>query len=87
MKKQSVLPSRMSQREFDRRAEQIRQEIQKSLPPEQATRILAINVETGEYVLTDSHDDAWETFQERWPAQLAYVVRVDGGPVVKFHGK
>lgn len=87
MKKQIVIPSRLSMREFDRRAEQILQEIQKTLLPQHASDILAINVETGEYVLAATKDTAYEEFQKRWPDQLSFVVRVDGGPVTKFHGK
>jgi hypothetical protein len=87
MKKQVALPSGMTMREFDRRADQILQELQKTLLPEHAAEILAINVETGEYVLAATLDEASDTFHERWPDQLASVIRVDGGPVVKFHGK
>lgn len=87
MKKHAVLNAPTFQREFDRRAEQLLQGIQKTLSPEDASKILAINVDTGEYVLAASHDEAWDEFLRRWPNHLAYVVRVDGGPVVKFHGK
>jgi hypothetical protein len=55
--------------------------------PKHASEIVAINVETGEYVLARTLDAVYEAFQERWPEQISYVVRVDGGPVVKFHGK
>jgi hypothetical protein len=26
-------------------------------------------------------------FRRRWPDTLPFVARVDGGPVVKFHGR
>jgi hypothetical protein len=87
MRKQVTLPTDMSMRDFDRRADQILQELQKILLPEHASEVVAINVETGEYVLAATADEASDTFHERWPDQLAFVVRVDGGPVVKFHGK
>ena len=87
MKKQVAIPSDMSMREFDRRAERILQELQKTLLPDHASEVVAINVEAGEYVLAPTRDEAWERFHERWPDELAFVVRVDGGPVVKFHGK
>jgi hypothetical protein len=47
---------------------------------------VAINVETGEYVLAPTLDEVYEAFDRRWPDQLSFVVRVDGGPVAKFHG-
>jgi len=87
MRKQVHYPPQMSMREFERRADQILTEVQKTLLPDHASDILAINVETGEYVLAATNDEAWEAFHQRWPDQLAFVVRVDGGPTVKFHGK
>jgi hypothetical protein len=77
----------MSMREFDRRADRILHDIQVSLLPEHASEIVAINVETGEYVIGANLDAVDEAFERRWPGQLSYVVRVDGGPVIKFHGK
>lgn len=87
MRKQAIPPHTMPMREFDRRADAILEKLQQTLMPEHASEVLAINVETGEYVLGASADDASDTFHERWPDQVAFVVRVDGGPVVKFHGK
>lgn len=87
MKKRLTLPMKMPQRDFVRRGRQILSDIQKTLLPEHARDIVAINVDTGEYVVAPTNDAAWEAFLERWPDHLAYVVRADGGPVVKFHGK
>jgi hypothetical protein len=87
MKKPVRYPPRISTREFSRRAHQILQELQKTLLPEHASEILAINVETGEYVVAPTDDEAYEEFEKRWPDQLSYVVRVDGGPVVTFRGR
>jgi hypothetical protein len=87
MRKQAHYPPQMSMREFDRRADQILKELQKTLLPEHASDILAINVETGEYVMAPTANEVYEEFERRWPQQLSFVVRVDGGPVTKFHGK
>ena len=77
----------MSMRDFEKRAEQILAELQKTLLPEHASEVIGINVDTGEYVLaTDSHA-AWQAFRKRWPGTLGFVIRVDGGPVAKFYGK
>lgn len=86
MKKQRIFPRQLPRREFERRAEQILREIQKTLLPDHASEIVAINVETGEYTLGRTAREAQEAFRARWPNQLAYRVRVDGGPVFKFHG-
>ncbi len=86
MKKYLDMPKRMPRREFERRAKQILQEIQKTLLPEHASEIVAINVETGEYTLGSTTIEARTAFRKRWPGQLTYLIRVDGGPVVKFHG-
>lgn len=87
MKKRVVLLPRMSMRELDRRANRILHEIQKTLLPDHAAEIVAINVETGEHVVAATKDEAYAAFHERWPNQLSFVVRVDGGPATKFHGK
>ena len=86
MKKRVILPRTMPRREFQQRGKQILQELQKTLLPEHAAEILAINVETGDYVLGRTLRDAIVAFRNRWPDQLSYAVRVDGGPVIKFHG-
>jgi hypothetical protein len=79
-------PKQMPRREFERRAKQILQDIQKTLLPEHASEIVAINVENGEYTLGRTTIDAITAFKKRWPNQLAYLIRADGGPVAKFHG-
>ncbi len=86
MKKVLTEPT-MSMREFRKRAHQTLAELQKTLLPEHGSEIIAINVDTGEYVLAATQDEVWPAFKARWPGSLAYVTRVDGGPVVKFHGR
>jgi len=76
----------LTRREFSRRARDFLQRIQEELPEEKAHEVVAINMETGEYVLAKSNAEATEAFWERWPDVLMYVCRVDGGPTVKFHG-
>jgi hypothetical protein len=73
--------------EFNRRADRFLAAIQKDLMPEHADEFLAINMETGEYVLAADFDQAAAEFEKRWPDVLIFGCRVDGGPVVKFHGK
>lgn len=89
MKKPLLKPYRpdISRSEFDRRADRFLAAIQKELMPEHADEILVINMETGEYVLGADLYDATEEAENRWPDVLFFRCRVDGGPVVKFHGK
>ena len=49
--------------------------------------IVAINVETGEYELGPGPLEAQTAFSKRWAGQVCYLVRGDGGPINKFHGK
>jgi hypothetical protein len=82
-----VLTDQMpSMREFRRRAAALSAELQKALMPEHASEVIAVNVDTGEYLLAPSGSEAWRKFRKRWPGKLGHVCRVDGGPVVKFHG-
>lgn len=85
--RKTLSPPTMSMRDFEQRADRILADLQKTLLPEHASEVVGINVETGEYVLAQDSHHAWEAFLERWPGTLGYVVRVDGGPVVKFYGK
>lgn len=73
-------------RDFRKCAQEILAELQKELLPEHASEVVAINPATGEYVLAPNSEEAWKAFRKRWSGTLAYVVRVDGGPVMKFHG-
>lgn len=76
-----------SRREFEQRAAALRDELQKTLMPEHASEVLAINVDSGEYLLAPTRWEVWQAFRKRWPGTLSYICRVDGRPVVKFHGK
>ena len=87
MKKQVELPRQIPGPEFERRAQQILAVLQVKLMPDHASEVVAINVDTGDYALGRTAREAQEAFRARWPSQLSYRVRVDGGPVVKFRGK
>jgi hypothetical protein len=77
----------LSRADFDRRADEFLKVIQKELMPEHASEFVAINMETGDYVLGKTPGDASEAFWDKWPDVLMYKCRVDGGPAYKFHGK
>jgi len=68
-------------RDFDKRAEAILGRIQADLLPRHAAKIVAINVTTGEYVLAETPREASRKFHERWPDEVSFQVRADGGPV------
>ncbi len=78
---------RLSRAELNRRADEYLKRIQQELMPEHASEYIAINLETGEYVLGATPHEVFEDFLERWPNHLMFRCRVDGGPAVKFHGK
>ena len=68
-------------KDFERHAEAILARIQPELLPDRADKIVSINVTTGEYVLGDTTRESSRAFKERWPDELYYQVRADGGPV------
>jgi hypothetical protein len=76
----------LSRGEFRRRAGEFLKRIQEELPRDKSKDVVAINMETGEYVLAKTNAEATEAFWSRWPDVLMYVCRVDGGPTIKFHG-
>lgn len=84
----NVLQARkMSWREHAERGEAILKELQQTLLPEYAHKIIAINVETGEYVLGDRAGETEREFKKKFPDQIAYVGRIDGRPVTKFYDR
>lgn len=88
MKKRMLqMPRFYPREEARRRAHQFLPEIQKKLLPEHASDLVAINVETGEYVVGSNLMDTTRAFKKRWPDVLPYTMRVNGRPVIKFHGK
>lgn len=54
--------------------------IQKELEPEQAKMVVAINTQTGEYVLGHDSGEASAAFRRRWPNRGSHICRVDGSP-------
>jgi hypothetical protein len=72
------------QRERQRLAMEVLERVQPELMPEHADEIISINVETGEYTLGRDALESGERFHQRWPDELCYQVRVDGGPVARF---
>ncbi len=86
MRKTVVLPKRFPRREEDRRIAEFLKAIQEELLPEHAAEVVAINLETGEYALGADDLAALLAFKKRFPKTFCHMVRVDGGPVAKFHG-
>jgi hypothetical protein len=68
-------------KDFDKKAEAILARIQPELLPRHAAEIVAINVTTGEFILAETAREASRKFHERWPDEISYQVRADGGPV------
>ena len=77
-------PPQLSRAEFRRRADGFLKEVQEELIPDHAKEIVAINVDTGEYLLGHSFVEATDAFDARWPHALSFVCRVDGGPALRL---
>jgi hypothetical protein len=86
-KQQNIRKPSLPGRDFERRAMEILQRIQGDLLPSHAADIVAINVQTGEYEVGSGPLEAQIAFNKHWPGQVCYLVRGDGGPINKFHGK
>jgi hypothetical protein len=72
-------------KEFNKRSSEFLKELQKTLLPEHADEIIAIDVENGGHVLGKTRVEVFRKFREQFPGKLYFMVRVDGGPVIKFH--
>jgi hypothetical protein len=56
--------------------------IHEQLFPEDCDSVVAINTETGEFVLGADYGDAYRKFQERFPNAGRHICRVDGSPAL-----
>jgi hypothetical protein len=76
----------LSRTEFHHRATEFLKKIQDTVSPKHLGDVVAINMETGEYVLAADSDEAFEAYRARWPNVLGYICRVNGEASTKFHG-
>ena len=74
-------------KEFNKRSDELLKELQKTLLPDHADEVIAIEVENGGYVLGKTANEAFQKFLEEFPGKLMFLVRVDGGAVVKYHDR
>jgi hypothetical protein len=72
---------------FERKALERLKEIQPLLLPEKANYIVAIEPESGSYVVAKTVAEAAEEFRRRFPDKLYFMVRADGGPVMRLRFK
>lgn len=70
--------------DFDRLVDSFLEKIQEELLPEKAEMIVAINTETGEYVLGRDAGEASRAFGAKWPKSGFYMCRVDGRPAIRM---
>lgn len=71
-------------REFNKRSDERLQDLQRTLLPKYADKVIAIDVESGGYVLGRTRSEAFRKFSKKFPGNVAFVARVDGGAVVKY---
>lgn len=77
-------PRLESRTDFDRLVESHLLRIQDELMPEKAEMVVAINLETGEYVLGRDTAQARAAYLQRWPEGGYYICRVDGSPSMQL---
>lgn len=72
---------------FERKAFERLKEIQPILLPQKADHIVAIEPESGGYVVAKTREEAMKMFQRRFQGKLFFLIRADGGPTRKIHHK
>jgi len=72
---------------FERKALERLKEIQPLLLPEKANHIVAIEPESGGYVVAKTREEAVKEFRQRFPGKLLFLIRVDGGPTMRLRHK
>lgn len=73
-----------SQTPTQRRMRPFLEAIQEQLSPEEYESVLAINTETGEFVLGEDWVDAYRKFRERFPNAGQYICRADGSASIRM---
>lgn len=73
--------------DFERKALERLKEIQPELLPEKAHFIVAIEPESGGYVVAKTRDEAVREFRQRFPGKLLFLIRADGGPTMRLRHK
>lgn len=73
--------------EFERKALERLKEIQPKLLPEKAHFIVAIEPESGGYVVAETREEAVGEFRRRFPGKLLFLIRADGGPTMRVRHK
>ena len=80
LKKMEIATRTPSQRAMKPRLEAINEE----LSPEDHDKVVAINTETGDFVLGVDYGDAYRKFRERFPNAGHHICRVDGSPALRM---
>ena len=73
--------------EFERKALERLKEIQPKLLPEKAHCIVAIEPESGGYVVAETREEAVREFRKLFPGKLLFLIRADGGPTMRLRHK
>ena len=73
--------------DFDEKGWRRLHELQPTLLPDHAKEIIAIDVETGDYYLGAKSRVTVDALRAEHPNRVAWVARVDGGPVVKYYDR
>lgn len=60
------------------------EKVQALLGPECTDKVMAINRDTGEYVLGDDWGEAYRAYRDRFAHPYPYIVRVDGSPALRM---
>lgn len=71
----------INREEFGTKGDEIYEKIKPLLEPEHKGKIVAIEVESGDYFLADTVIEAWQKAKRRYPEKVFYFVRI-GYPVV-----
>jgi hypothetical protein len=79
---------RYSKEEYARRGDEMyEQKVRPHLKPSDAERVVAIDIETGEYEIADSDVDASRQLRARIPNAQSWLVRVGSRYVHRFGGR
>ncbi len=73
-----------NRREFRSKGRAVLEPLQPTLLPDHGHEIVAIDQNSGEYALGATNHEALDLFRAKFSGRIAYLVRVDGGPIIRY---
>jgi hypothetical protein len=80
------LPNKAERAEIGKAARSIYESLQKTLEKDHWGEYIAINVKSGDYAISTSHEDAAKRMYAKYPGEIPFIIRIGYRAVYHFGG-